>query len=54
MSEQVSQMQDMIAEGVRMNERMELVFEPSLQQIGGAKETELQKEQLKKYRQMDK
>ncbi len=53
LAEQVSQMQDMIADGVKLSEKLELVFEPSLPSLGGSKETELQREQLKKYRQMD-
>jgi len=34
-------MQDMIADGVKLSEKLELVFEPSLPSMGGRKETEL-------------
>ncbi len=46
-------MQDYVADGVKMSEKLELIFDPTLPSTGGPKETELQREQLKKYRQMD-
>ena len=54
LAQQVSQLEDSrLTDNVTIGDKLELVYDPDLSIAGLGKETELQKEQLKKYRQLD-
>lgn len=51
LAQQVSQLEDSrLTDNVTIGDKLELIYDPDLSIAGAGNETELQKEQLKKYR----